>query len=87
MTWQRRAACLGQHVLFDAAEHDQLAEARAKALCWTCPVRQPCAEYGWTQEWGVYAGRTERDRKDLRRRHARAQFEASRRNQLSFEVA
>jgi WhiB family redox-sensing transcriptional regulator len=45
-----------------------------KALCRTCPLVSPCLEYALTtrQDYGVWGGTTERERRDLRRARRRA---------------
>lgn len=39
----------------------------ALAICSTCPVRQPCTRQGLTEEWGIWGGLTEPDRRAWRR--------------------
>lgn len=72
--WQLYARCrgLGAELFFpvgetgsDAVEH----AARAKAVCRRCPVRASCLEFSLTtnQEFGVWGGLTEHERRSLRR--------------------
>jgi WhiB family redox-sensing transcriptional regulator len=43
--------------------------ARAKKVCVTCPVRQQCLEFAITtnQEYGVWGGHSEEERRVIRR--------------------
>ena len=72
--WQHRAACRGEVAsLFfpDALEEtrdDRLdREARAKAICATCPVRAECLEYALRahENHGVWGGLNEYERRAL----------------------
>jgi hypothetical protein len=42
--------------------------ARAKKICATCPVREPCLQYALDNDdrFGVFGGTTERDRRKIR---------------------
>ena len=54
--WHADAACRGQTaVMFPVAEHGhQLDTTAARALCDRCPVRNPCAEAGRSEKYGVW---------------------------------
>ena len=56
--WHADAACRGQtDVMFPVAEHGhQLDTTAARALCDRCPVRNPCAEAGRFEKYGVWGG-------------------------------
>ena len=56
--WHADAACRGQtDVMFPVAEHGhQLDTTAARALCERCPVRNPCAEAGRSEKYGVWGG-------------------------------
>ena len=56
--WHADAACRGQtDVMFPVAEHGhRLDTTAARALCDRCPVRNPCAEAGRTERYGVWGG-------------------------------
>ena len=56
--WHADAACRGQtDVMFPVAEHGhQLDTTAACALCDRCPVRNPCAEAGRSEKYGVWGG-------------------------------
>lgn len=61
-----RAACQS----YDPAawtDDDEAVQRVAAKLCATCPARGPCREYvrRWPGEFGVYAGRTTRDKRHL----------------------
>lgn len=48
---------------------DQRRQGRAKSLCQSCPVREPCLAYALAHdfEWGVWGGLTAHERGELRR--------------------
>ena len=54
--WHADAACRGQTaVMFPVAEHGhRLDTTAARALCDRCPVRNPCAEAGRSEKYGVW---------------------------------
>lgn len=56
--WHADAACRGQtDVMFPVAEHGRrLDTTAARALCDRCPVRNPCADQGRTERYGVWGG-------------------------------
>ncbi len=77
--WQLRAACRGPQaaVFFPPAtfeRKDQKAERerRAKDICRTCPVRQPCLDYAVKikEPHGIWGGLNESERKQLVLRRA-----------------
>ena len=80
MEWQDHAACRDyDNVLFFGEEGEselekQAREARAKAICQTCPVREPCLEFAMetNQKYGIWGGHTDKERASLKRRRARA---------------
>jgi WhiB family transcriptional regulator, redox-sensing transcriptional regulator len=72
--WQLRAACRGPQssVFFPPAQferkEDKLArEQRAKDICATCPVRQPCLTYALRikEPHGIWGGLNELERRQL----------------------
>src|ERR671921_1881195 len=76
--WQLRAACRGpQAAVFFPPSHferkDEKAEreSRAKAICATCPVRQPCLAYALQirEPHGIWGGLNEAERRQLLGRH------------------
>lgn len=68
--WQTRSACRGMEssVFFSPAnergESRRRREQRAKTVCRTCPVQDPCAAFAFRtgQAFGVWGGLTETDR-------------------------
>ncbi len=76
--WRQAAACRGADVdiFFPVSEDDAGA---AKAICATCPVREPCLEFALEvrQLEGVWGGLTDTERRRLRRRR-QAQARAAR---------
>lgn len=73
-SWSARAACHGldPRIFFPADDDDEA--GLAKAVCETCPVREPCLEYalGVREREGVWGGCTERERRRIIRRRRRA---------------
>ena len=69
--WTADAACKGRSELFFAprAERPQARarrEARARRLCATCPVQQPCREFARSnREYGLWGGESEDERHRL----------------------
>jgi WhiB family redox-sensing transcriptional regulator len=72
--WQVRAACRGpNHAIFfpparlERREEKRRREARAKEICQTCPVQQPCREYALhiREQHGIWGGMTESERRQL----------------------
>ena len=72
--WQAKAACRGpQATVFFPPSHferkDEKAEreARAKAICGGCAVRQPCLAYAIKirEPHGIWGGKNEAERKAL----------------------
>ena len=72
--WRARAACRGHDtdLFFPPGETGEATEQieEAKAICATCPVRKACLEYALAtrQEYGIWGGMTEAERRSLRRR-------------------
>lgn len=78
--WRSRAACRNQNpeLFFPIGTTDRALTQlqKAKAVCHTCPVREPCLEWVLRseplgQEAGVCAGLGEAERRSLKRRAAR----------------
>jgi WhiB family transcriptional regulator, redox-sensing transcriptional regulator len=70
--WQLRAACRGpNHAIFfpparlERREEKRRREARAKEICATCPVREPCRDYAMEirEQHGIWGGLTENERR------------------------
>ena len=80
LEWQERAACRDyDNLLFFGEEGEselerQARETRAKAVCSTCPVREPCLEFAMetNQKYGIWGGLTDKERASLKRRRARS---------------
>jgi WhiB family redox-sensing transcriptional regulator len=78
--WRSRAACRDQdpELFFPVGSTDRalVQLQKAKAVCHTCPVQEPCLEWALRsepigQEAGVCAGLGEAERRALKRRAAR----------------
>ena len=77
--WQVKASCRGpQAAVFfpptsvERKDEKEEREARAKAICTTCPVRKPCLEYAIRirEPHGIWGGLNEVERKTLLTRRA-----------------
>jgi WhiB family redox-sensing transcriptional regulator len=72
--WMAEAVCHGRTALFfpphgEHAEARERREARAKAVCLTCPVLLPCRDYARRhREQGFWGGENDEQRIELRRR-------------------
>ncbi|MGI9021914.1 MAG: WhiB family transcriptional regulator [Acidimicrobiales bacterium] len=69
--WRDEAACRdADTAVFFPLSDDEA--GRAKAICATCPVREPCLLFALAnrEEQGVWGGLTESERRRLRRRRA-----------------
>ena len=63
--WMKKGYCRGANP--EIFEEDDLAET-AKAYCSRCIVRVTCLDYALTRnEWGVWGGTTDADRRALKR--------------------
>ncbi len=72
--WQVRAACRGPHasVFFPPAQFERkddklLREERAKSICNSCPVREPCLAYAIRirEPHGIWGGLNELERRTI----------------------
>ena len=77
--WQVKAACRGPHAAvffppshFERKDEKLEREERAKAICATCPVREPCLDYAIRirEPHGIWGGLNELERKHLLARQA-----------------
>ncbi|MBK9180084.1 MAG: WhiB family transcriptional regulator [Acidimicrobiales bacterium] len=73
-TWQLRAACRGPQsaVFFPPAQFERKdekaeREQRAKSICASCSVREPCLEYALRirEPHGIWGGLSEVERRHL----------------------
>ena len=80
LEWQEDAACrLFDNLVFFGEEGEselerQARESKAKSVCRTCPVQEPCLEFAMetNQKYGIWGGLTDKERASLKRRRARA---------------
>lgn len=77
VTWMRTAACRRSDVdaecFFPVVTGPRAAdfEAKAKAICASCPVRDRCAEWALdVLEWGIAGGMSQDERRAVRRARA-----------------
>jgi len=74
-TWRDQARCRGiDPQVFHPADEDELGAERAKAICATCPVLEPCLELAITskEQDGIWGGRTALERRRLVRARRRS---------------
>ena len=79
MSWQDRAACGGMEaLLFFGPDNEprsarEIREAKAKAVCQTCPVRVQCLDYALRNSirYGIWGGLNGEERAREHRRRAR----------------
>ena len=65
--WRTHARCKGQPVEWFYPEPNTNIGARARAICATCPVQQPCLNWAVIHEnYGIHAGTSPRQRERLR---------------------
>lgn len=74
--WQFDAACRGEDTAlffapsyFEKPDEKRAREARAKAICDRCPVREPCLDYALRirEPHGVWGGLNEQERRQVLR--------------------
>ena len=72
--WQVKAACRGPQSSvffppshFERKDEKESREARAKAICGSCPVRRPCLDYALRirEPHGIWGGLSEVERKQI----------------------
>lgn len=61
-TWTDNAACHGQTNIMYPDTKNPADTAKAKAVCATCPVTQPCAQAAVGEPYGIWAGTTPEER-------------------------
>jgi WhiB family redox-sensing transcriptional regulator len=66
--WMRQGTCSGGdgELWFSIDPTDR---EYAKAVCADCPVLTQCAEWGMREQYGVWGGMTEAERRSVRRRN------------------
>ena len=66
--WTADAACRGTATtLFFPSEDTARVLRAARAVCASCPVIDDCRETHWGEEFGIWFGTSERERRRLRR--------------------
>ncbi|GBD85060.1 putative transcriptional regulator WhiB3 [bacterium BMS3Abin02] len=72
--WQPRALCCGNHShlffppsAFERKDERERREARARAICKVCPVREEClrAALDIKEPYGIWGGLTEGERREF----------------------
>ena len=78
MTWREHAACLGADTDLWYPERGERT-AEAKAVCAACPVRAECLAFALDngEKFGVWGGKSERQRRRMRSERYRALKAAS----------
>ncbi|MBV8560432.1 MAG: WhiB family transcriptional regulator [Acidimicrobiia bacterium] len=73
LSWRRKGACRGLDpaIFYPASEEDA---EESKAVCATCPVREPCLEWALAnrEHDGVWGGATERERRRMIRQRRKS---------------
>ena len=73
LSWRTRAACQGLDpaICYPVSDEDA---GEAKAVCGSCPVREPCLEYALAnrERDGVWGGATERERRRIIRQRRKS---------------
>lgn len=76
--WRHRAACLDEdpELFFpvgSTTRWDQMQTEQAKSVCTGCDVRERCLQWALEskQDYGVWGGLSEGERRDLKRRMGR----------------
>jgi WhiB family redox-sensing transcriptional regulator len=73
--WMRRALCrqVDPETFFPHAS-SETACREAKSVCAACPVQPECLDWALTnrEEFGIFGGKTERERRRILRRRAAA---------------
>lgn len=66
--WRNFAVCRGSEDLMFATSAADV--QHAKSLCWSCPSMEACGQWALErgEEWGVWGGLSEGDRRRMRRR-------------------
>lgn len=67
LAWMEDAACRDEDPDLFFPDRGE-ATGPAKAICFACPVWDHCFEFGLYQKFGIWAGTSERERRQLRRR-------------------
>jgi hypothetical protein len=79
MAWRDHAVCIPHDPNWfhpevvhkkESPEYKQFTKM-ALAICEHCPVKAPCLEYGMTQRYGIWGGKTSGQRDSMRRRNIR----------------
>ena len=66
--WMDFAACKGEDPKIFFSEGTPVLVNKAKEICLSCPVIEPCTELAMTMHNGVWAGMTPSERHKIRRR-------------------
>jgi len=80
MSWQDHAACKGMdNELFFSERGDTLGVELGKQVCAECPVKVQCLEYAIEnrEKYGIWGGKSERQRREIRRRRHMTERAAS----------
>jgi WhiB family redox-sensing transcriptional regulator len=71
--WQAEAECAGSDIAMffpGRGEPNKLVD-RAKAICAGCAVQAECLEWGMDEHHGIFGGKSENERRKLRRDRAK----------------
>jgi len=71
ITWLDKSLCKGKQNLFFGPDNERtrakgIREAKAKIICFSCPVLEPCRNHAMeNSEYGIWGGLTEEERYNL----------------------
>jgi WhiB family redox-sensing transcriptional regulator len=65
--WMDFAACKGEDPKIFFSEGTPVMVNKAKEICFSCPVIEPCSQLAMTMHNGIWAGMTPRERSEMRR--------------------
>lgn len=68
MNWKYHAACKGMDTELFFGEKGANID---RTVCEECPVQQECLEFGLDEKFGVWGGKSVRERRKLRKERAK----------------
>lgn len=81
--WYEGAACAGMNPNLFFPDFDSLVEEKAIITCGSCIIRERCLQWAIdNDEWGVWGGLTETDRRNLDVHRSRAKCPACKSTRL-----
>jgi WhiB family redox-sensing transcriptional regulator len=85
--WHRRGLCAGMDPNAFFPSHSDPG-TQARQVCAACPVREDCLDYAMAaDEFGIWGGLDQEERRNLKRRRHRRQAAAKARNDQARDAA